>query len=448
MRRIVYKIVKYIFRAIYLLKLYWPLVYAYSKLFEKVEPGNGIKTDTSKPGILGIKSQYFMNDLEILANTGEFNVYKIKNKWQDILLRVYWKDDAWKDGEESYFQIVDPEVIEYQKKLRKFLKDVLSCLYGIMKIDAVICANVTYKDCYDWGIATKETGVPYIVLQRENLFACSGLVRLWYIKVGRLGKFHGSKVVLHNSMVKDIYLKSGYATEDQIAVLGCLRMDNYIKKIKAATPLKGRKFKRAALFSFHHITLLETIYDEYFNPEIGYVKFFEDTHVTFARTAIANPDVEFVIKPRYSIVYYEQIEKALCRNNLKLKEIPNLKLNADINPHDLILNSDVVCGFGSTVILEAAIAEKPVIIPYFHEALKEEYQEFILFKEYFNLFNVARSPGDLQALIEKNLENPQVSKEYIEKMTGLFEQYVSSFDANATERYTKFIKSVIEESKK
>lgn len=448
MKKIAYKIIKYTFRAMYCLKFYWPLVYAYSKLFEKVEPENGIKTDPSKPRILGIKPQYFMNDLEILANTGEFNVYKIKNKWQDILLRIYWKDDAWKGGEASYYQPTDPEVIEYQKKLRKFLRDFFSCLYRMMKIDCVISANVTYKDCYDWGIATKEIGVPYIVLQRENLFACPGLVRLWYNIVGRLGKFHGSKVVLHNTMVRDIYLKSGYATEDQIAVLGCTRMDKYVKKIKEASSSKGRKFKRAALFSFHHITLLETMYKEYFNPSIGYVKFFEDTHVTFARTAMAHPDVEFVIKPRHSLVYYEQIERALERNNLKLKEIPNLKLNAEINPHDLILSSDVVCGFGSTIILEAAIAEKPLIIPYFHEALKEEYQDFILFKEYFNLFNVARSPEDLKALIEKNLENPQVSKEYIDKMTGLFEQYVSSFDADATERYTNFLKGVIEESKK
>lgn len=442
------KTFKYLFRYLTACNLHWALAYIYSKLsLEKVLPSEGT-TDPSKPWILGIKSQYFMSDLDILANTKQFNVYKITNKWQSLILRVYWDDEAWKDGEKSYYQPTNPEVIKYQEKLRGFLKKFLNAFYKMNNIKCVVAANVTYKDCYDWGIATREAGVPYVVLQRENLFACPGLERLWYRITGELGKFHGSSVVLHNKKVKEIYIKSGYSTDEKIAVLGCMRMDGYLKKLKEHDFENEKKHNRAALFSFHHISLLETMYKEYFNPNIGYAKFFENVHVTFARTAIANPDKEFVIKPRSPKVYYDQIRKALERNELDIKQIPNLSMNADVNPHDLILSSDVVCAFASTVILEAAIARRPVIIPYFDETLKPEYQDFILFKEYFNYFDIADSRENLKGLIEKRLENPAVSPEYIKKMTELFEQYVSSFDARSTERYIEYLTDVINNCKR
>ena len=51
----------------------------------------------------------------------------------------------------------------------------------------------------------------------------------------------------------------------------------------------------------------------------------------------------------------------------------------------LILESDVVCGFSSSALLEAAIAAKPVIVPLFDEALRPEYQESIAYFYYYDL---------------------------------------------------------------
>lgn len=429
-------------------RLYWPFAYIYSKLFlQRIKPEHG-ETDPLKPNILAIKPHYFVRDLEILADTREFNILKIPSKWQSMILRVYWEDNAWIDGEKSYYQPVKPEIIEYQKRLRGFLKKFLKAFYKINKIDCVIASNVTYKDCYDWGLVTKEIGVPFIVLQRENLFACKGLMNWWRNIIGNwLGRFHGSNVVFHNSKVKELYLSTGYATEDQLAVLGCLRMDKYLRRLKEYDFSSGKKYNRAALFSFHHIANLETMYKEYFNPEIGWAKLFHNVHMTFARTAIANPDKEFIIKPRYTKVFTAHIRNVLEKEGLCLKDIPNLIIDAELNPHDIILTSDVVCAFGSTVILESGIARKPVIVPYFDEALRPEYQDFILLKDYFRYFDIATSPEDLQKKIEYRFTNNLVSEDYYNKMKELFEQYVSSFDANSTDKYVKYIGDRIKEAK-
>ena len=63
--------------------------------------------------------------------------------------------------------------------------------------------------------------------------------------------------------------------------------------------------------------------------------------------------------------------------DLRSKKIKkNLTVDEKLNAHDVINSSKVFLGFNSTVLLEAAIKNKFVIIPIFEEAIKEEYKEF------------------------------------------------------------------------
>ena len=51
------------------------------------------------------------------------------------------------------------------------------------------------------------------------------------------------------------------------------------------------------------------------------------------------------------------------------------------NAQKLILESDVVTGFCSTALLEAAIAGKAIVYPLFDEASNERYSDFLCFSE-------------------------------------------------------------------
>ena len=52
-------------------------------------------------------------------------------------------------------------------------------------------------------------------------------------------------------------------------------------------------------------------------------------------------------------------------------------MDENLNTHDVINSSKVVLGFNSSILLEASIKNKFVIIPIFEEALKKEYKEYI-----------------------------------------------------------------------
>ncbi len=75
--------------------------------------------------------------------------------------------------------------------------------------------------------------------------------------------------------------------------------------------------------------------------------------------------------------------------------IPNLILTSEAPAQEVILSSDVVVAFGSTTILEAGLAAKPVVIPNFDEAEQEAYSEYIQLRVAYDAFELAEDAEGL-----------------------------------------------------
>jgi hypothetical protein len=447
MRKLLYQTVKHCVRAAIRLRLHFPLVWFISKKIQTVKPSNGRQTDPSKPRVLAINEHYFIKDLEILADSGEFNVLKIPIKWQSMLLRLYWTDKTWdynncRQSNLAYYKPSDPAMIKMQDELRKTLAIFLRSLFDYMDIKCLLSANFTYVVDYDWMLTAHSIGTPAVVFHKENLTLSKALEDFWIESLEDLGSFRATKVFLHNEKMKSLLIQTGFADESQVKVLGCLRMDGYIKRLRDADAAPPSRKNRVTLFSFQKNAGLEMLINDYFGDK-GYVKFFEHVHTEFAKAAVRHPDTEFVIKPKYGRDWFEAIEKVMNDNGLFSKDIPNLKMTVDISAQDLIMESDVVCSFASTTILEAAVAGKPVIIPHFDEALKPEYQPNIILKDYYWLFDTAETPEDFGNRIDSRLENPLPGADYIAEARKLFSSYVSSFEGGSAPRYIAELKHVI-----
>jgi CDP-glycerol glycerophosphotransferase (TagB/SpsB family) len=115
-----------------------------------------------------------------------------------------------------------------------------------------------------------------------------------------------------------------------------------------------------------------------------------------------------------------------------------------VDAQSLILESDVICAINSTVMLEAGIAGKPIIVPFFKECQKSDDRlNNIKLKEYFHLFEVAIDDAELKSKILKHLRSPiKISEEVMEGRKKVFEDFVSSMDADATERYVSLLRSM------
>ena len=112
------------------------------------------------------------------------------------------------------------------------------------------------------------------------------------------------------------------------------------------------------------------------------------------------------------------------------------------NAQKLILESDVVTGFGSTALLEAGIALKPVIYPLFAEAKEDEYSDFICFENSEQLFEIANSKEEYKELIIKKIKTPEVSESSIKYRLIEFENQVSSLSSDSIDKYTSLITNV------
>jgi hypothetical protein len=428
----------------------------YTRIIEVVRPFDG-EVQSDVPTILAINPDKFLGDLTVISNSKRFRVLKLPFKWQKLLLAIFWTSSVTELMKLSnYYSPGDNEyLIEVQEQLRTFLRKFLVSLYSILNVDCVIGAAVHYRQDFDWGLVSDEIRVPYIVLHKENIYTPEAY-ELLEAKYKKIGRFKGSHIVVHNDLMKEFFIKSGCCNPDNISALGCLRMDEFVKRVKLSS--RNIRMKRAVyyrkkvtLFSFTYgymqkgLSGFEGMSHFPKQRDKGFVKLFENVHTSIAKLAIKNKDVDFVIRPKWGGNWIDEIEYVFSKNNIESKRIDNLFIDSDVNVHDLILESDVICAFTSTTALESAIAAKPVIIPYFDEALKVEYNKLIEFKDDFHLMDIANSPDEFERLIIERINSPEVTQKCIKERYELFEKYVSSMNGGTLDKYVNVINQVIKE---
>jgi len=424
----------------------WPLPWLLSKVVEPVPR----PPDAPPPGpdaitLLALNPDRFRGDLEILARSPSFRVLRLPYRWQCRVAYLFYTNEV--PFDHYYNSDLDPIFARKQARLRTYLRVLLPKFYRRVGVDAAIGAAVHYVQDFEIGTISNEVGFPYIVLHRENLVT-NERHRQRYVDMGRrMAPFRGAHVVVHNEEVRSCYIESGFVPPEQISALGCLRMDDYLQRISLGPQPRTLKRKRVVLFSFHHGTGLLGVTKTFSaDRSAGFVELFDSVHAAFAEFAQARPDVDFLIKPKWGGSWYDYIDEALALRKLEKSSIPNLAISADVDAQEAILEADVVCGFGSTTLLEAAVADKPVVVPLYHEAADARYREYLHYLPQLHLFDVGRSEEEFISLLEKRLAEPEIEPSLRAERLAAFERFVSPLGGTSLQRYTEKIAAVTSKS--
>lgn len=423
-----------------------PFVWLYSSLVTEVRPGQANGREV--PTVLALNPDRFRGDLEILAEGGELRILALPFRWQTRLLSLFWPKSGF--DRQRYWESHDPEIRLVQERLRAFLRRFLRLLYDRFDVAAVISPALHYVADYDWGIASQQIGVPYIVLHRENTFPSSPVMAdVYRERCHALKPFQGEHVVVHNQAARSLLVDAGLAPTDQVHSLGCLRMDDYVvaaaERADAIRAANGSVAPRVVLFSFSPQSGVPNV--AHFSPPDagpGFHVLFNEVHAAIGELARDHPEVEFVIKLKYAGRWESAVRQALETRGLSLESLPNIKVTASADPHELMLSSRVVVGFGSTTLFEAGIAGGAVILPVFAEATDPAYEPYIRFSEENENFDVATSGEDLKSLVLQRLSSPAVDPAALERRRAAFERWVSSLGVSARERYTRLILTSLE----
>ena len=215
-------------------------------------------------------------------------------------------------------------------------------------------------------------------------------------------------------------------------------MDSFVKKTKKKKDHSENMRKKIVFLPFGLRNILE---------KSDLSSYICNVHLFFVDFALRHPEIDIVIKskpkqpgaPRKTVLL-----EPLKDSSIEIEKIPNLTIREDLDLHDLILETDVVCGLQTSALIEAAVVGLPVTIPYFKDLQNPKYDERLYYRDMYDLFDIANNVKELEILLLERLHNPVIDKKVMRRREVLFEDYISSLDCNATEKYVECIKQIIE----
>ena len=387
---------------------------------------------SSKINILALSPERFRGDLEMLEKNLNIKIWVIPTILQTLIQGYFYKSKV------VASELKNPLKVDGLEKKKErhtyFLKKIIAIIFKKIPIDFVISADIKYVADIDWGEVSKSLGKSYLVLHRENLAACKSVIDLMITRTKKIGKFGGTHIIVQNQIMKKIFTDSGFAKINQVSVKGCLRMDELFEKVKKNN---FKKNQTITLFSFPPYQWARRL------PHSVFI----DSHSAFVKIAKNFPKINVIIKPKYdylvSKIWNELMQKAFKKNKFDPKDYPNFSISPEKNSHDLILQSNIICAFNSTVILETLATNTPVILPYFKTLRKNSWDKRINFSEYKHLFYTPSDEDDLVKLLEKKAIKFYPDNKKRKEKKQLFKKYLHYYDKNILKEYTKIFKRFV-----
>tara|TARA_A100001388_G_scaffold257655_1_gene223629 strand:- start:1218 stop:2480 length:1263 start_codon:yes stop_codon:yes gene_type:complete len=385
----------------------------------------------------------FRGELEVLSSNG-FRIFYLDSLFISSIQHYFFKGitpnlkDHHNPSENSnaYFAA---------KNLNKFYREFIKSFLKIKKIDVVISAMAHYPQDMHFGNAFNIEGIPFIVLHRAGVVANKESYKVLIKRYQKMGIFKGSRIVVQNKIIKEILINSGYCNENKIVIIGPTRMNMFRRNInnyKFKTPTNNI----LTLFSFTHSAGRSIVYGSnniHFNwttnNKEGLVSFFDNVHSQIAFYALSNPHIKVNIKLKWEDDWYDKVEyivKRVCGG-----EIPkNLSIISGNNGSSLVSESKVVVAFGSTVLLEAGLLGKHVILPIFDEAGEKTFLRYFPLYEAVNGCYVAKNKEELFDLASSLMNTPVNGFAKNKRMLKLYEKYLGKLEDNTEDLLIKFLK--------
>ena len=330
------------------------------------------------------------------------------------------KSSQAKITESNYHNV--KEGVEGQQRYYRYLEKMFGPLKQRLGFQAVISGNIGYIVQQELAKVCLEKNVAFVVLHKEAVVVSQAYDN--FLNVYKHHHFFGHKVMFYNNQCLQGFLHlniPGLTTEKAVCV-GIPRFDNYfLKKYSDQEPLN-----QVVFFSFlprYSSRFLTSDHDILDKVESKAIDFFKIVY----ECANKHPEINFIVKTKMSSQYVDFPSKILYDSYQN--GLPNVSIVNSGDPSKLIYESMAVIGFNSTTLIEALIAGKKIISPYFGDILTD--RDWSFFQKYDDLVCYAKKAEDL----EKYLFNKSDNSGYSEDTKKTFlEEYISTSAGGASQR--------------
>lgn len=364
-----------------------------------------------------------------------------------------------KEVNDNNYLSASPSAQTAMLRYRAFLGRFWRALDPRRRIRAVITGNFAYYAEREFAAALEALGVPFIALHKENAWT-PGTQAFWgKIYKERRGPFLGRRILVYSPIERDLQVKAGVVDSPSIEVVGMPRLDA-VHRWRLANV--GAIPKSVVLFaSFPSDVGMPVLpkgtlrdgprglrrYAEVMDEGaegLDVADLCHTTHRSILGLATACPEITVLVKT-----------KGRTRDRLDVPRFLGVKDERDLpsnmrivhggSPLPLIFQAAVVCGFHSTVLLEALAAGRPVIVPWFAEALDPEIRRHV-----FDLDTAvirATSPEEVVNELRRAADARTPVPDQLSSATlQILHDWVGNEDGQAGERTAAAIRRIIEAS--
>lgn len=431
----------------------WPTVAAilFYLTLREISDGGRREKGGDRYRILILDRVVFTED--VLASLGSSSEFKVVKPWNNSIkglahgiLPPYLDD--------NFYLTDDAHAIASKKRYREFLNAMWRKLERYVKFDAVVTGNFGYYAERELAMVLEEMGTPFIAMHKENLKSPGRIEFSRTIYGDRRGPFGGRRILVYNEGERSLQIDARVASPAKITVCGMPRLDR-VHEWRRNNAGKQRSIDRGPqvlLFSFTAKAVLPRIGRR---PQAGFEgnaesikeplemlsweELSRQTHRVALTLAKENPEIDVVIKSKSRVRERSEMYR-MIGDGRRLPD--NLRIVIGGDPLNLIKESDVVCGFNTTALLEALATGKPVVVPRFAEAVDPKMQPYIVDLE--DAAQYAESPAELVALLRRYaLSREPIPLELNSAQHRVLVRWVGNSDGCAGERVRSAVLSEI-----
>lgn len=419
-------------------------------------PLTGTGRQSGRDTVLVLDWERFRGDLDVFVQAEDVRIFCVSWSLLRYLLASFVHEPTDQEkvalpqgsSPRLLFAMAEPgsRTDREREHYRSFLQRFLPCFLERLGVDLTMNSDYRFRREHDVIQVAAELGYPHICYFREAMYIVPAIYEKAVRRYQIMAPFRGSVMAVQNEVTGQIFVDAGMLEPDKLFVRGCPRMDGFLQRLRQDALNKTVATRQVAFFSWPpHVPLGNGAKFDLFETAATVVR-------ALAELARDDSTIRVILKIKDQhmkgekggqISKFAKIIREVSGGN---GTIPNVVFETNrMAAHDVILESDVICTMQTTVVLEAAIAGKPVVLPHFDDLVgRPGADRVLMYQERRYLFDRAIDAKHLKQIIQQRLAGPEIDEDIVAERRALFERHVSSLSADATMRSLDLIHRLAE----
>ena len=324
----------------------------------------------------------------------------------------------------DYFtKLKSHEKIEKKKAYIKFLILTFKYINNFLKLDGYISFNLFYYAEKYFEEVCINLNSKFIIMQKESIFTPAEETGALKIYKGNNDKSQSYRISVYSQSQKKILTNSGLIKKEKIIINGNPRCD-YSFKLRKIKP-KNKTIVYYLIESNRNKNIFVK------NKNVNWKKLYNQTLQYIIEFARQNPSYKIILKGKNGVHK---------RHHFAKKKLPNnCFFIKDGMGHKLLKDASLVIAFNSTIVLEAILANRNLIIPNFNNEniLKKRFLLNVKNNKYF-ANNKKQFIKKINDYLKLKYQIKKISKDDLKTL----EYYTGNTDGNSGLRVQKFISKI------